>query len=71
MRGASLPNAQAAKKRLLQQMMMLPELQGIGIAILKHGYGVKVNLSRSTAVPIPADIDGVPVIVEVLGEIRG
>jgi len=70
MKGASLPKARAAKSHLLKQMMTLLELRGIGIAILRHGYGVKVNLSRPTAAFIPAEIDGVPVIVEVLGEIR-
>jgi hypothetical protein len=31
---------------------------------------VKVNLVRSPSAPLPDDLDGVPIIVEVVGEIR-
>jgi hypothetical protein len=70
MRKVTLAKARAAKRRLSRIVNPLAELRGIGIVILANGYGVKVNLSRKTAAEIPADIDGVPVIIELVGNVR-
>jgi hypothetical protein len=67
---ASLDHARAAKLTLAGIVDDLPELRGLGIAMLEGGFGVKVNLS---CIPrdrtIPTEVDGVPVIVEVVGTI--
>jgi hypothetical protein len=71
MKPATLAAAEAAKDRLALQLARLPELRGIGVAVLDQGFGIKVNLSRKPAgAPVPDDIDGVPVIVDIVGTIR-
>lgn len=71
MNGATLEAAMAAKQTLAPKLAALPELRGIGVAVLDCGFGVKVNLSRPVAAGVvPDDVDGVPVIVDVVGEIR-
>jgi hypothetical protein len=68
---ATLERARAAKVALRERLAGMPELRGIGIATLAGGYGVKVNVSRIPAnAAIPDDVDGVPVIVDVVGSIR-
>ena len=67
---APLERARAAKERLSEQLTGLPELRGIGIAILDGGFGVKVNLLRAVGEDVvPGEVDGVPVIVDVVGPI--
>jgi len=67
---ATLERARQAKAVLLQRLAGLSELRGIGIALLKGGYGVKVNLSRALEEGVvPDDVDGVPVIVDIVGQI--
>lgn len=60
--------AKAAKAKIVAQLAGVPEVKGIGIALLEGGYGVKVNLRTESSTPIPEEIDGVPVIVDVIGE---
>jgi hypothetical protein len=70
MKGATLEEARAAKATLRAQLLGLPELRGIGIAFLKEGCAVKVLLRKLPAgAAIPAEIDGVPVIVETVDEL--
>lgn len=59
-----------AKGKLTEMLACLPELRGVGIAMLDGGFGLKVNLETETTVPIPSEIDGVPVVVEVVGGIQ-
>ncbi len=70
MTGVTLERARAAKRKLSKVLAPLAELRGLGIAILAKGYGVKVNLARRPAYEIPEAIDDVPIIIEVIGEIR-
>lgn len=70
MRPATLEEAEAAKETLKARLLPLSELRGIGIALLDDGFGVKVNLScRPAGLIVPDDVDGVPVIVEIVGAI--
>jgi hypothetical protein len=71
MRPASLERALAAKEKLRRMVGDSPDVCGIGIAALPDGFGVKLNLRR-TPEPgtIPDDVDGVPVIVDVVGSIK-
>lgn len=66
---ATIVEARAAKQALADLLRGLPELRGIGIALVPGGFGVKVNLSASAAIAIPGEIDGVPVVVEIVGAI--
>ena len=44
---------------------------GIGVAALRRGYGIKVNLSdEASRHLVPDDVDGVPVSVDVVGVIE-
>lgn len=68
MRPATLQQAEAAKEKLRGRLAGVPAIRGIGIAALDRGYGVKVNLrDRSSRHLVPDDVDGVPVIVDVVG----
>lgn len=68
----TLDQARAAKSKALALLQDTPAVVGIGIARQDGAYCVKVNLSRATtmAAAVPASIDGVPVRVAVVGEIR-
>jgi hypothetical protein len=66
---ATLERARAAKEKLREQLANLPELRGIGIAMLEGGYGVKVNLLRQPETLIPEDIDGVPIVTDIIGRV--
>lgn len=71
MKGVSYEEAEAAKAILASELAGLPELRGIGIAVLDEGFGVKVNLGRPLADRIvPTCIGDVPVVVDVVGTIR-
>lgn len=71
MTSATLQRARAAQTKLAAVLAGVAEIRGIGIAVLGAGYGLKVNLSaRPAGTAIPAEIDGVPVIVEMVGGIR-
>ena len=68
---ATLDRARAAKQKLAERLRNVADVRGIGIAVLDGGYGVKVNFGgRPPAGVVPDDVDGVPVIVDVVGPIR-
>lgn len=69
MNPGTLEAARAAKAKLALLLDGLPELRGLGIAVLDGGFGLKVNLEAATSFPIPPDVDGVPVIVAIVGPI--
>lgn len=68
----SLDQAQAAKRAARRRFEKLGTVTGVGITRVDGEYAVKVNLSEpiEPGVDVPADIDGVPVQVEVTGVIR-
>lgn len=66
---ATLEQARAAKRKLAARLRDREDVQGIGIAVVQAGYGVKVNLAGPSAEGIPDDVDGVPVIVDVVGPV--
>lgn len=71
MSGATLDRAREAKPKLAALLESVPEVRGVGIAILDDGYGLKVNVSAPVqSVEIPCEVDGVPVIVAVIGTIH-
>jgi hypothetical protein len=67
---ATLSEAKAAKARTRELLGNVDQLRGLGIARTDDGFGVKVNLQRELDEPIPEQIDGVPLVVEIVGTIR-
>jgi hypothetical protein len=67
MSGASLEQARAAKARLRLQLAGAAGVRGLGITTLDGGYALKVLVDSSAAgAEICREVDGVPVLVEVL-----
>jgi hypothetical protein len=65
--------ARAAKRRATRLFGDMEQIAGIGITKVGSGYGVKINLREQlpATVKLPASINGVPLVVEVVGPIRG
>jgi len=69
-KATTLEQARAAKAKVMKLVGKHPDVNGIGIAIIGDGYGVKLNLVEGLlADQIPREIDGVPVWVETVGPI--
>lgn len=67
MKAATLANAERACRILRQRFAGVDGVQGLGIAVLEGGYGVKLNVREGVPLDCPDDVDGVPIIVEVVG----
>jgi hypothetical protein len=67
--GASLAQARAARDAAKEALAGRREVSGIGVARVDDGYAVKVNLTEP-ADGVPAEILGVPVRVEVVGQVK-
>ncbi len=69
---ATLESVRAAKPAAQKVFAALADVAGVGITRIGDGYGVKVNLRAAPAagVVLPAEVEGVPVRVEVVGTIR-
>ncbi len=65
---ADLERARAAKARLAERLRGEPAVVGIGVQRREDGFGVKVDL-REAGLEVPAEVDGVPVAVDVVGRI--
>ena len=68
----TLEEARAAKRCVIEVFGKLAAVVGVGITRVGGGYGVKVNLREEpgAGVNLPQDVDGVPVLVEVVGRVR-
>lgn len=67
----SLEAARKAKPKASQAARLCAVVVGVGLTRIEGSYAVKVNL-REAAPPgaaLPASIDGVPVVYEVVGPI--
>ncbi len=69
--GTDLEKARAAKKKALTMLAGVAEVNGVGIARVGQGYGVKINLAEPlpSSVRLPEELDGVPLVVERVGPI--
>jgi hypothetical protein len=68
---ATLERARGARVRVAALLAATAEVVGVGVTFLDDGFAVKVNLRELPAsCAIPDEIDGVPVIVEVVGPIQ-
>ena len=67
----TLEQARAAKAAALRRFEHLPALVGVGVTRIDGEYAIKINLREPPTSPadVPADIDGVPLVVEVVGPI--
>ena len=68
----TLKKARAAKQAALRHFERLGTVVGVGVTRVGGEYAVKVNLEKPMrpGTKLPAEIDGVPVCVEVTGMIR-
>jgi hypothetical protein len=68
---ADLASTRAAKARLATEIGDHPAVRGIGIARTNDGYALKVNLAcaQPKGLELPDQVDEIPVIVEIVGEI--
>lgn len=64
-----LERARAAKLRLYKLLPASLHINGIGITWVGEDYAIKLNLDSAPPddVALPRDVDGVPVVVEVVG----
>jgi hypothetical protein len=68
----SLPKVRAVQRKVIAQLAHVKEVNGVGITRVGDGFGLKVNLTAQPrkAIQLPQVVDGVPVRVEVVGQIR-
>jgi hypothetical protein len=66
-----LTGGRAARSTAQARLAGMAEVNGIGITRVGSGFGVKVNLSAQPehATGLPEEIDGVPVVIELVGQI--
>ena len=63
--------ARAARTALAAVLADDPGVVGVGLARRDTGYVVKVDLADAgTASRVPDDVDGVPVVTDVIGSVR-
>ena len=65
-------DARAAKAKLLEDFETLRANAAVGITRVGGAYGIKVNIPKklSNDLVFPESIDGVPIVVEVVGTVR-
>jgi len=71
-KAATLEDARSAKAEAKRQLAAKADVVGVGLTKAKTGggYAVKVNVKKMPAEPVPETVQGVPVVVEVVGTIR-
>jgi hypothetical protein len=63
--------ASAAKSVLAARLAAVPGVVGVGLAREARDYVVKVDLADAAAAErVPGNVDGVPVVTEVIGAVR-
>lgn len=68
-----LERARSAKQKAKDLLREVPQLRGVGITRHRGVYAVKVNLEGPSDEPeadVPSEIDGVPVTVSYVGDVR-
>jgi hypothetical protein len=68
---SSLVHARSAKARALRELAEHPLVNGVGIGRERDGYFLKVNLAAPLprGESLPAEINGFPIRVEVIGRV--
>jgi len=70
MKPSTLDDVRAVKAEAANLFSSLAPVVGVGITRIGDGYGLKVNLKEKSKVPLPSEVAGVPVQVEVVGPIQ-
>ncbi len=70
--GCTLEMARAAKEEAHGVLARLAAVAGVGITRVGSGYGLKINLAKEPDKNqmLPAEVQGVPVRIEVVGAIK-
>jgi len=71
-KAATLEAARSAKAQAKREVAGKAKVVGVGLTKAKggEGYAVKVNVKAAPASPVPESVQGVPLVVEVVGTIR-
>jgi hypothetical protein len=71
LKGTSLSQARAAKVKAVRLFGKHPLVNGVGLARVADGYALKVNFLKSPdqGKTLPKEIDGVPILIDVVGPI--
>lgn len=71
-KAATLNAARCAKDEAKRQVAATADVVGVGLTKARTGggYAVKVNVRAAPKLPVPETVQGVPVVVEVVGTIR-
>lgn len=71
-KGATLASARSSKEKARRLIGAKAEVVGAGIIKVKTGSGfaIKVNVKQPPSGAIAAEVEGVPIVVEVVGTIR-
>ena len=70
MKAHTIDEARAAKAEASNVFGSLASVAGVGITRIGEGYGLKINLVEKAKVPLPTEIGGIPVQIEVVGPIQ-
>jgi hypothetical protein len=68
-RDDDLHRARAAKAAAVRLAQGVDAVNGVGVTRSRGRYAVKISLARPVELAWPAAIDGVPVLVEVVGPV--
>ena len=67
---SSIEAARTAKEAFKAAFGATEGLVGVGLTRKDSGYAVKVNMQCRTSAKLPKVVEGVPVVVEVVGVVR-
>jgi hypothetical protein len=65
-----LERARAAKETTTRLARKIRGVNGIGITKLRGRYAVKVSIAEAKPTGLPETVDGVPLVIEVVGPVR-
>lgn len=65
----TIDEARAAKKKAAQLVGAAATVVGIGLTSRHGSFAVKVNLQAAAEADLPSEVDGVPIVYEVVGAI--
>lgn len=65
-----LERARAAKETTTRLARKITGVNGIGITKRRGRYAVKVSIAEARPTGLPESVDGVPLVIEVVGPVR-
>lgn len=66
----TLDQARAVKKKAAALAGEVADVVGVGLTSRAGSFAVKVNLRAATEKALPDEVDGVPIVYEVVGTVR-